>query len=59
MLDDAPAHDVADQQRPAGPEPAEEKPFFVGVGDLLDVDPADVADQRCDTPVLDEGDPRP
>ncbi|QRP50974.1 hypothetical protein I6J71_25470 [Amycolatopsis sp. FDAARGOS 1241] len=59
MLDDAPAHDVADQQRPARPEPGEDELPLTGVGNLLEADPADVADQRRDAPVLEEGEPWP
>ncbi|WP_239153907.1 hypothetical protein [Amycolatopsis sp. FDAARGOS 1241] len=59
VLDDAPAHDVADQQRPARPEPGEDELPLTGVGNLLEADPADVADQRRDAPVLEEGEPWP
>jgi hypothetical protein len=64
VLDDAaPANDVADQQRPARPEPVDderdEEQDLGGVGEVLDADPADVADQRRDAPVLDETEPWP
>lgn len=59
MFDDAPAHDVADQQRLARPEPGDDEHVFPSVAETLDADPADVADQRRDAPVLDEGEPWP
>ncbi|MFI5614080.1 hypothetical protein [Amycolatopsis sp. NPDC051903] len=59
MPDEAPAHDVADQQRPARPEPADDEQALRGIGDLLDADPADVADQHRDAPVLDDAEPWP
>jgi hypothetical protein len=66
VLDDAaPVGDVAEQQRPAHPAPADDdhdevlEQILDGVGDVLDADPADVADQRRDAPVLDETEPWP
>lgn len=59
-LEDAtPTNDVADQQRPAHPEPARDEQENDGVGDVLEADPADLADQRRDAPVLDETEPWP
>ncbi|WP_166462880.1 hypothetical protein [Amycolatopsis acidicola] len=58
-MPDGSAHDVADQQRQARPEPGDAEPALAGTGSLLDADPADVADQRRDAPVLDEGEPWP
>ncbi|MFF4601014.1 hypothetical protein [Amycolatopsis sp. NPDC001319] len=59
MLDEAPTHDVADQQRLARREPDENEPALSGIGDSLDADPADVADQHRDAPVLEEREPWP
>ncbi|QRP44740.1 hypothetical protein [Amycolatopsis sp. FDAARGOS 1241] len=59
MLDEAPTHDVADQQRPARPEPFDDEQVPRGIGDSLDADPADVADQHRDAPVIDDGEPWP
>jgi hypothetical protein len=60
VLDDAvPAHDLADQQRPARPDPAEEAQEVEQPEDVLEADPADVADQRRVAPVLDETEPWP
>ena len=62
VLDTAPADDVAEQQRPASPDPADDEAadeVMEGVGDTLDADPADIADQRRDAPVLDETEPWP
>lgn len=60
VLDDAtPANDVADQQRLARPQPTDDEPDLDGVEDVPDADPADVADQRRDAPVLDETEPWP
>lgn len=58
VLDAAPAGDVADQQRPALPEPTDDDHDH-GHDEMLDADPADVADQRRDAPVLDETEPWP
>lgn len=63
-LDDAaPDGDVADQQRPAHPEHTDDEPdhdeALDGVGEVLEADPADMADQRRDAPVLDETEPWP
>jgi hypothetical protein len=59
--DAAPVGDVADQQRPARPEPTDDEHDEVldGVGDVLEADPADIADQRRDAPVFDETEPWP
>ncbi|HJP75740.1 MAG TPA: hypothetical protein VJ914_15835 [Pseudonocardiaceae bacterium] len=57
VLDAAPADDVADQQRPAHPEPTDDDDQ--DHDEVLDADPADVADQRRDAPVLDETEPWP
>jgi hypothetical protein len=67
VLDDASVGDVSEQQRPAHPEPTDDdhdhdevlEQILDGVGDVLDADPADVADQRRDAPVLDETEPWP
>ena len=62
VLDNAPPDDVAEQQRPAYPDPAADEvddDVMEGVGDVLDADPADIADQRRDAPVLDETEPWP
>ncbi|HEX5116027.1 MAG TPA: hypothetical protein VFW65_12585 [Pseudonocardiaceae bacterium] len=67
VLDSAPAADVADQQRPARPEPTDDdhdhdevlEQILNGVGDVLDADPADIAEQRRDAPVLDDTEPWP
>lgn len=60
VLDAAPAGDVADQQRPARPEPTDDDDHDDRDRDeVLDADPADVADQRRDAPVLDETEPWP
>jgi hypothetical protein len=58
----APAHDLADQRRPARPEPADVEQALRalhGIEDLLEADPADVANQHRDAPVLEEGEPWP
>lgn len=56
-------HDVADQQRPAHAEPTDGENHperdLDDVGDVLEADPADVADQRRDAPVLDPTEPWP
>ena len=52
---DAPAPDRADHQRPGRPFDAVE--VLHGAGDVLEADPADVADQRRDAPLVDEGEP--
>lgn len=56
-------HDVADQQRPARielPDDEQDPEWDLdGVGEVLEADPADVADQRRDAPVLDETEPWP
>lgn len=67
VLDAASATDVADQQRPARPEPTDDDQnhhgalaeAVDGVGDVLEADPADIADQRRDAPVLDATEPWP
>ncbi|MBB5157294.1 hypothetical protein [Saccharopolyspora phatthalungensis] len=55
-------HDVAGQRRPARPEPTDDQDpqqDLDGVGEVLEADPADIADQRRDAPVLDETEPWP
>ncbi|MEV4605056.1 hypothetical protein AB0K15_47915 [Amycolatopsis sp. NPDC049253] len=59
MLDEAPAYDVADQQRPARPDPADDEQVLRGLGESLDADPADVADQHREVPVIDDGEAWP
>jgi hypothetical protein len=43
----------------AGPQPMDDEPDFVGVEEVWDAHPGDVADQRRDAPVLDETEPWP
>ena len=64
MLDvAAPAHDLADQRRLARPEPAEDQQALQalqalhGIEDVLEADPADVANQHRDAPVPDASEP--
>lgn len=67
VLDVVPADDVAEQQRPARPEPTADEhdhdevleQILNGVGDVLEADPADITDQRRDAPVLDDTEPWP
>ncbi|WP_436499705.1 hypothetical protein [Actinokineospora sp. HUAS TT18] len=60
MADDTvPAHDRADQQRPARPEPVPDEQAFHGITDVLEADLADVIDQRRDAPILDDSQPWP
>ncbi|WP_158303041.1 hypothetical protein [Prauserella endophytica] len=56
MLDHANSHDVADQQRPAHPAVAEPGDGPEAAGSL-DADPADLADQLHEVPMLDEPEP--
>ncbi|MFI5615673.1 hypothetical protein [Amycolatopsis sp. NPDC051903] len=59
MLEDAPAHDAADQQRPARPEPLDDEQALPGIPDTIAADLADVADQHRNAPVLEEDEPWP
>lgn len=67
VLDAVPADDVAEQQRPARPEPTADEhdhdevleQILDGVRDVLEADPADITDQRRDAPVLDDTEPWP
>lgn len=57
MLDDIPAHDLVAQQQLARPEDADLED--ITFGDVLEADPADVADQHRAVPVIGDDEPWP
>jgi hypothetical protein len=61
MLDEKPINDVADQQRLACPDAAidESSPEDIDVTEIVEADPADVADQHRSAPVIGDDEPWP
>jgi hypothetical protein len=61
MLDEKPLNDVADQQRLARPDTAsdESSPEDIDITEIMEADPADVADQHRSAPVISDDEPWP